>query len=258
MIRDTALRRARLARGLTTDDVAARTRLSPRVVTLLDEGRFDELPGGLYARSYVRAFASATGIDPDAAVARVERLLPDVPDPVNAIRESIGCPLDTPPIAADLERIWSTIRSRARAGLLRSHATPLRVVAARSAGACIDTLLLAALNGFLLRAVAGFCGVSLSALIEAAAAAAAIFCAVTWMSYYVLLAGIGTQTAGTWICGGSLAPEPRPLGLAAILRKAGRAWFDQASIIVDVVLCADPAPVKSLLSRLDVTRRRAA
>jgi Helix-turn-helix domain len=258
MIRDTGLRRARLARGLTVEDVSARTRLSLRLVILLDEGKFDELPGGLYARSYVRAFATATGLDPSAAVARVERLLPDVPDPITAIRESIGCPLETPPLLADLERVWSSLRSRTRAGLLRSHATPLRVVAARSASACIDTLLLVALNGLLLRAVAGFCGVSVAGLLEAASVAAATFCAVIWMSYYVLLAGIGTQTAGTWICCGPQPREPRPLGLAAILRRAGGSLFDQASIIVDVVLYADPAPVKSLLSRFDVTRRRAA
>lgn len=258
MIRDSALRRARLARGMTVDDVAARTRLSLRLVMLLDEGRFDELPGGLYARSYVRAFATATGLDPNAAVARVERLLPDVPDPITAIRESIGCPLETPPLVADLERVWSTIRSRARAGLLRSHATPLDVVAARSASASIDTLLLVALNGFLLGAVAGFCGVSATALLEATGPAVATFCAVIWLSYYVLLAGIGTQTVGIWICCGPQPAEPRPLGLAAILRRAGGTLFDQASIIVDVVLYADPAPVKSLLSRFDVTRRRAA
>ena len=258
MIRDTALRRARVARGLTIEDVAAETRLSPRLVTLMDEGRFDELPGGLYARAYVRAFATATGIDPNAAVARIERLLPGVPDPVGAIRDAIGCRAETPALAADLDRIWSAIRSRAQAGLARSHATPLRVVAARSASACLDTLLLCALNANLVAAIAWFSDARVTELLDGAGGAVAVLCGVTWLSYYVLLAGIGRHTAGTWIFGGARGAERRPIGLAAILRRAGLAWFDQASIVVDIALYADPAPVRSLLSRLDVTRRRAA
>jgi transcriptional regulator with XRE-family HTH domain len=257
MVRDTGLRRARLARGLTIDDVAAQTRLSPRLVTLVDEGRFDELPAGLYARSAIRAFATATGIDPDAALARLEPFLPRPPDPLMAMRQSLGCPAETAPLAADLDRVWSTLRSRARASLQRAHGTPLRVIGTRSAAACIDTLLLVLLNALLLGGAAWFSDVSVTALVESAGAAIATFCAVTWVSYYVLLAGVA-QTAGSWICDGPQARDDRPLRLAEILRRAGRAWFDQASIIVDVVLYADPAPVKSLLSRFDVTRRRAA
>lgn len=258
MIRDTALRRARLARGLTVEDVAARTRLSPRIVTLLDEGRFDELPGGLYARSYVKAFALATGTDPEAAFARIGRLLPGVPDPVDAIRDAIGCPAEAAPLAADLNRIWWTIRARAQAGLARPNAAPVRVIAARFAGACLDTLLLCGLNALLVGAVARFCDASTSAVVEAAGVSVAALCAVTWTSYYLLLAGIGTRTAGTWIFGSSRRPEKRAVTLAGILRKAATTWFDQASILVDLALYADPAPVKSLLSRFDITRRRAA
>jgi transcriptional regulator with XRE-family HTH domain len=258
MIRDTALRRARLAKGLTIEDVAAQTRLSPRIVTLLDEGRFDELPGGLYARSYVKAFAAATGIDPGAAVARIERLLPGVPDPVNAIRDAIGCPAETPPLAADLDRIWSSIRWRAQASIARSHATPVHLIAARAGAASLDTVVLSAVNTIILAAVARFCDASVTALLESAGGAVAAFCAITWASYYVLLAGIGTHTAGTWIFGCARAPRRQRTTLASIFRNAASAWFDQASIIVDLALYADPAPVRSLLSRLDVTRRRAA
>jgi hypothetical protein len=258
MIRDTFLRRARVARGLTIDDVAAHTRISPRLVTLLDEGRFDEVPGGLYARSYVKAFAAATGIDAAAAVARVERLLPGVPDPVSAIRDAIGCPADTPALAADLDRIWSAVRSRAYAGLVRSNATPFRVIAGRAAGSCLDTLVLAALDALVVAVVARFCGTTIPELIQGAGEAVAALCAVTWALYYVLLAGVGTHTAGTWIFGSSRAPVGRPISLAAIFRKAALTWFDQASIVVDVALYADPAPVKSLLARLEITRRHAA
>ena len=71
-------------------------------------------------------------------------------------------------------------------------------------------------------------------MLDGAGGAVAVLCGVTWVSYYVLLAGIGTHTAGTWIFGGARGAEGRPFGLAAILRRAGLAWFDQASIVVDV------------------------
>lgn len=242
MIRDTALRRARLARGLTVDDVAARTRLSPRLVTLLDEGRFDELPGGLYARSYVRAFATATGIDPNTAVARVEPLLPDVPDPVAAIRESIGGALDTPPIAAALERVWSTTRSRVAASVARlARRDALPDVASRSAIAVADTLVLAAINLILVGGIAAFCGTTLPHLLGRAGGAIGSFCAVMSMLYYVLLAGIGGHTPGAWLCDGPASAAEGPLRPAAILKRAGLAWLDAASIVVDLLLNADRA-----------------
>jgi hypothetical protein len=39
----------------------------------------------VYARSYVRAFAAAVGLDPDIALATLEELLPGAPDPVPAL-----------------------------------------------------------------------------------------------------------------------------------------------------------------------------
>ena len=77
------LRRARLRRGLSLDEVGARTLLSPRILRVLDEGRIGELPGGVYARSHVRAYASVVELDPDAAMAELSAELPiaEVPFP---------------------------------------------------------------------------------------------------------------------------------------------------------------------------------
>jgi cytoskeletal protein RodZ len=71
-----SLHRARLARGLDLDDVAAATRLSPAVVRKIDEGRFHELPSGLYARAYVRAFAAAVDLPPEETLRGLQPLLP--------------------------------------------------------------------------------------------------------------------------------------------------------------------------------------
>jgi hypothetical protein len=79
------LRRARLRRGLSLDEVGARTLLSPRILRVLDEGRFGELPGGVYARSHVRAYASVVELDPDAAMAELSAELPIAEDPFPAM-----------------------------------------------------------------------------------------------------------------------------------------------------------------------------
>jgi hypothetical protein len=266
MFRDTTLRRARLTAGLTIDEVAARTRLSPRLVTLLDEGRFQELPGGLYARSYVRAFASAVAIDADVAVSRLEQMLPGTADPLDALRGSLGhLDPEKRPVVADLQRVWESVAAKAKTSIAqtalpRTHLrpTPLPIVARRSGAAVLDTALIAAINALILRTVASACGIGVSALVEANGVAVATFCAITMMLYYVFLAGIGGQTAGSWL---SRSRPPAPVARlrpAAILARAWYTWLEQASIVVDVAMYADPAPVKSLLSRLDVIRHRAA
>jgi hypothetical protein len=76
---------ARIDRHLTLEQIGVRTALSPTVLRNLDEGRFERLPSGLYARSYVRAFAAAVGLDAEEALASVEHLLPGAPEPVPAL-----------------------------------------------------------------------------------------------------------------------------------------------------------------------------
>ncbi|MBA3296720.1 MAG: helix-turn-helix domain-containing protein, partial [Acidobacteria bacterium] len=60
----THLHQARLNCQLELSELAARTAISPSVLAKIDEGRFAELPAGIYARSYVRSFAAEVGVDP--------------------------------------------------------------------------------------------------------------------------------------------------------------------------------------------------
>ena len=89
MSRDNPLHRARLERGLDVAEVARRTCLSPHVAHKIDAGRFEELPRGVYARSYVRAFASAVDLDPGAAIAAVGDRLPPAEDPLPQLRDVV-------------------------------------------------------------------------------------------------------------------------------------------------------------------------
>ena len=77
------LREARLAKGLSLGDIASRTKISPTALTALERNDFGRLPGGVFRRAYVRAFAVEVGLDAEALVrdyrARYEPVV--VPEP---------------------------------------------------------------------------------------------------------------------------------------------------------------------------------
>jgi transcriptional regulator with XRE-family HTH domain len=62
------LRRLRLQRGVTIEQIATLTRLPGALFAGLESNNFSRWPTGLYARAYVRQYAVAIGADPDATV----------------------------------------------------------------------------------------------------------------------------------------------------------------------------------------------
>ena len=63
------LRREREMRGITLDDIAATTKIGTRLLRALEDEQFDLLPGGIFNKGYVRAYAKYVGIDEERAVA---------------------------------------------------------------------------------------------------------------------------------------------------------------------------------------------
>ena len=64
------LARERRLRGLSLDEVAARTRIPRRSLERLEAGAFDGSPDG-FSRGFVRAVADAIGLDASEALARL-------------------------------------------------------------------------------------------------------------------------------------------------------------------------------------------
>jgi transcriptional regulator with XRE-family HTH domain len=62
------LRRLRIQRGITLEQLAAATKVSVTLWAGLERNDFSRWPSGIYARSYVRDYAAAIGADPEAAV----------------------------------------------------------------------------------------------------------------------------------------------------------------------------------------------
>jgi transcriptional regulator with XRE-family HTH domain len=62
------LRSRREQSGLTLRQIADTTKLSVRTLEALERNRVSQLPGGLYCRAIVRAYATEIGLDPEQAV----------------------------------------------------------------------------------------------------------------------------------------------------------------------------------------------
>ncbi len=64
----TTLAQARRQRGLSVTDIAERTKVSSAVLRAIESGDLSKLPGGLYGRGFLRAYAREVGCDPEEIV----------------------------------------------------------------------------------------------------------------------------------------------------------------------------------------------
>jgi cytoskeleton protein RodZ len=64
------LRRARIARKKSLEDISRGTKINSLFLRAIESDAFDQLPGGLFTRGFLRAYAREVGLDPDEIVAR--------------------------------------------------------------------------------------------------------------------------------------------------------------------------------------------
>jgi transcriptional regulator with XRE-family HTH domain len=70
------LRRIRVQRGISLDQIAAATKVSHDLWSGLERNDFSRWPTGIYARAYVRAYALQVGVDAETAVDDFCRFFP--------------------------------------------------------------------------------------------------------------------------------------------------------------------------------------
>src|SRR5215469_9986057 len=63
------LRREREMRGISLENIAAATKIGTRLLRALEEEHFELLPGGIFNKGFVRAYAKYLGLNEDEAVA---------------------------------------------------------------------------------------------------------------------------------------------------------------------------------------------
>jgi cytoskeleton protein RodZ len=63
------LKQEREKQKVTLDDISLTTKISTRMLRALEEEQFDQLPGGIFNKGFIRAYARCLGMDEDQAVA---------------------------------------------------------------------------------------------------------------------------------------------------------------------------------------------
>ena len=216
------LHRARVAKSMDLSRVSALTALSPHIVRKIDDGRFEELPGGLYARSYVRAFADAVGVKPEEALRDVEPLLPGAPDPLPTLREKSG-PSPGEWLVAEFRRLATRVPTRRPAAESDAVVGHYRPALQRGIASVLDALVLVGVGVTTATLTAWLCGVGVIVLLEEAGLALAAMLTVPVALYFFLFQGIGGRTPGATACGLPTRDEPRELRLEIIATRLFRA-----------------------------------
>jgi cytoskeletal protein RodZ len=99
------LRRARIDSGLSLTELAARTRIQPWILDSIERNECARVPGGIFIRAFLRAFAREVGLDPAAIVNEyaASREVPPV-TPVPATRSAT-----VEDARASASRVWRSM-----------------------------------------------------------------------------------------------------------------------------------------------------
>jgi cytoskeleton protein RodZ len=62
------LKKEREQRSISLDDIALSTKIGTRMLRALEEEKFDQLPGGIFNKGFVRAYARHVGLDEEQAI----------------------------------------------------------------------------------------------------------------------------------------------------------------------------------------------
>ena len=80
------LKRERERRKITLEDIAGSTKIGIRFLRALEDEHFDQLPGGIFNRGFLRAYAKHVGLDEEQTIADYLEASgegqPPVPDPL--------------------------------------------------------------------------------------------------------------------------------------------------------------------------------
>ncbi len=69
------LRRERVRRNLGLEEISRELKISARMLDAIEQERFDRLPGGVFAKSFVRQYAKYLGLDEEELAGEVQRVL---------------------------------------------------------------------------------------------------------------------------------------------------------------------------------------
>ena len=194
------LRLARMARGLTIESMAKRSGVRSEWLRAIDAGRFSDLPAGIYARSAMRAYATALNLNVNEILRLSAALLPSVEDPIDAMRRLNGITVHAP-CEQPVEKPSATVPD-------------WRVIVA----AAIDAAAMAFALILLVTCTVG-AGLPMSMLDRAAAGPLFSVMLVVAVLYFVVFGGVVGTTIGEFVIGGGSSAEPARLNLRAVATR---------------------------------------
>ncbi|MGB7586441.1 MAG: helix-turn-helix transcriptional regulator, partial [Terriglobales bacterium] len=63
------LKQEREQRGITLEEISQSTKIGTRLLQALEQDHFDQLPGGIFNKGFIRAYARCLGLDEEQAIA---------------------------------------------------------------------------------------------------------------------------------------------------------------------------------------------
>lgn len=211
------LRQLRRDPSESVDSFARRTGIRAAWVAAIDEGRFHDLPGGIYGRAALRRYCAALGVDAEPVLAACAPLLREVEDPIAALARMRGLRVPREPQRSPASEV--AIETKNDSGW--------RTLVAASVDAF---LILAMLLAVITCTVAA--GIPVSALGGGAAAALILVALVLGSSYFLILGGLAGTTLGQQLAGVQSEPaETGSIDFHAIAARTLRCAFGDAVFI---------------------------
>ncbi len=160
---------------------------------LIEQGRFEELPTGLYGRTAVRAYATAVGLPADEALVEVIDRLRTLEDPLDGLARVRG-------LTRQPERTFKEILHVPTPEVSLSSSTRAHVANA------VDGLVLLGVDFVLLQLTAAVADVRATEVLRVAAPSMLALFALIAALYFVLLGGLARATVGSKIAHTSVDP----------------------------------------------------
>ena len=73
-----ALKEARLAKGLSLDDLQTITKIQKRYLQGIEDGNYESMPGKFYVRAFIKQYAEAVGLEPEVLFEQYDHDIPSV------------------------------------------------------------------------------------------------------------------------------------------------------------------------------------
>ena len=102
-----SLRRERLKRNLELEEISHDLKISTRFLQAIENDQYDKLPGGVFAKSFVRQYARLLGLNEEDLADQVQQILgpaPEVPQFVERTKAATVPPIQVPRVDE-----WETV-----------------------------------------------------------------------------------------------------------------------------------------------------